>query len=244
MKSVLVFGDANALDFAEVRLAVLRIPEVSLRIEEAQEAWDSFCGSDFSFHHFLASDDQVFYKNLSLKTLALAIVQLGLFDRFRRLFCAPKIMVGNVKNDSALMVATGLMNFSELVTSSRACHMVRPMAHLQPVENIMLNGPILPQYQAFVRADGAAGAAETSPLATSIGEPDMDLRKVLEKVVDDERLDRIIHIGPGLIDRALIAGLEPREVQIVESIDVDPMLSWFWSDLQKGSMPARSAVMG
>jgi hypothetical protein len=230
VRNVLVFGGANALDFADVRLSVLRIPEVSLKIEEAQEIWDKCCGSSFSFHHFLASDDQIFFKNLGLKTLALAVVQLGLYDRYKRIFSEPKILIGNVKNDSALMVASGLMSFEELITSSRACHMVRPMAHLQSVENIMLNGPILPQYQAFIKTTGADAATAS---ATTIGEPDMDLRKVLERVVDEQRVERIIHVGPGLIDRALIMDLEPRELQIVESIDIDPMLNWFWRDLHQ-----------
>jgi len=231
MRSILVFGGANALDFADVRLAVLRIPEVSLKIEEAQEIWDRCCDTTFSFHHFLASDDQIFYKNLSLKTLALAVVQLGLYERYRRLFGAPKVLVGNVKNDSALMVACGLMSFQEMIVTSRACHMVRPMAHLQPVDNILLNGAILPQYQAFI-LDTTGGAAATA-MATTIGEPDMDLRKILERTVDDQRAERIIHVGPGLIDRNLIADLELRELQIVESIDIDPMLNWFWRGLQK-----------
>ncbi len=246
MRDALVFGGANALDFADVRLGVIRIPEVSLKIEEAQELWDRNCGSGFSFHHFLASEDAVFFKNLSLKTLSLAVVQLGLYDRFKRIFHRPQVLVGNVKNDSAMLVAAGLMSFQELIMASRACHMVRPLAHLQPVGDLVLNGPILPQYQAYERLvvnvasaasasqDGAAESTLASVDAirmTSLGDADMSLRKVLERVVDERRLERIIHVGPGLIDRAVIAEFEARDLQIVESIDIDPMLGWFWRDI-------------
>ncbi len=248
VRDALVFGGANALDFSDVRLGVIRIPEVSLRIEEAQEIWDENCGSGFSFHHFLGSDDQIFFKNLSLKTLSLSVVQLGLFDRFKRIFHRPQVLIGNVKNDSALMVAAGLMTFQELITSSRACHMVRPLSHLQPVGDLVLNGPILPQFQAFERmtvsvqtANGSAAAVAPAEVArmTAIGEPNMSLKKILESVIDERRIERIIHVGPGLIDRSLVSEFEARDLQIVESIDIDPMLSWFWRDLNM-----HSAVVG
>lgn len=254
MRDALVFGGANALDFADVRLGVIRIPEVSLKIEEAQELWDKHCGSGFSFHHFLASDDAIFFKNLSLKTLSLAVVQLGLYERFKRIFNRPQILVGNVKNDSAMLVAAGLLTFQELIASSRACHMVRPLAHLQSVGEMVLNGPILPQFQAFERvsvnvtAAPGTGAAESAGVIAAtetqrmvnIGDADMSLKKVLERVIDERRLERIIHVGPGLIDRALISEFGARDLQIVESIDIDPMLSWFWRDLNQAAMAAQA----
>lgn len=229
MRDALVFGGANALDFADVRLGVVRIPEVSLRLEEAQGVWDKNCGSTFSFHHFLCSEDQIFFKNLSLKTLSLAVVQLGLFDRFKRIFHRPQILIGNTKNDSALMVAAGLMTFQELIMSSRACHMIRPLAHLQAVGDLALSGPILPQFQAYAQA--ANSTSEQVDKMLPIGEPNMSLQKVLESAVDERRIERIIHVGPGLIDRTILSELETRDIQIVESIDIDPMLSWFWRDL-------------
>ena len=63
MKEALVFGGHNALDFSDIRLSVLRIPEVSLRIEAAQKIWDEECRTSFSFHHFLSSEYSTFYTN-------------------------------------------------------------------------------------------------------------------------------------------------------------------------------------
>ena len=128
MKEAVVFGGQNSLDFYDVRLSVLRIPEVSLKIEEAQNIWDKSCGTSFSFQHFLSCEDSIFFNNINLKALSLSVVQLGLMDRYERLFRKPQYLVGNTQNDSALMVASGKVTLSELIANSQACGLVRPMA--------------------------------------------------------------------------------------------------------------------
>lgn len=235
MKEVLVFGGQNSLDFLEVREGVLRIPEVSLRIEQAQKLWDSACGTSFSFQHFLSSEDSSFFNNIQLKSLSLAVVQLGLLDRYRRHFGESDFMVGNTQNDSALLVAAGVLTFQELIAKSQASGLIRPMAPLQVANEPLLRGQCLPQYQAFSKAmrASAQGGATTS-VFQPLGAADMSLKKTLQALIDSREVKKVVHIGPGLMDKSQALGeYEMRELQILESIDIDPMLGWFWQDLRK-----------
>lgn len=237
MKEALVFGGHNALDFSDIRLSVLRIPEVSLRIEAAQKIWDEECRTSFSFHHFLSSEDSTFYTNISLKSLTLAVVQLGLLDRYRRLFREPTFLVGNTKNDPVLLVATGQLTLRELITLSRACRVLRPMAPLHVADDTVLNGHALPQFQPFskVEVDGQISY-------TAAAQADMNLQKILQDLVENNGVGKIIHVGPGSIDKSIAASqFDMRDVQVFESIDMDPMLGWFWTDLRRGEQQLQAA---
>ncbi len=230
MKEAVVFGGQNSLDFTEVRSRVIRIPEVSLRIEEAQKIWDKYCGSSFSFQHFLISENLAFFNNINLKSLALSIVQLGLLDRYIRIFRNPEVIVGNVQNDSALMVAAGIIQFSEMITKSQASCLVRPMAPLHDVSELVLKGRSLPLYQSYSLVEGEKFQV--------LGASDMNLQVILQNLIDKQNVTKIVHVGPGFLNKT--PGLEEilsRDVQVVESIDVDPMLGWFWSDLRKQELP-------
>jgi len=245
MKDALVFGGANSLDFFDVRLGIIRIPEVSLKLQEAQKIWDRQCGASFSFHSFLTSEDHTFFNNINLKSLCLSIVQLGLLDRYCRLFRAPQYMVGNVQNDSALQVATGHQTLTQLIINSRAAQMSRPMSVLQPVPSMapaapvmgltLLNGQTLPQYQTFFKSKAETGETFYAPAH----EAEMKMVRAMERAIDEFNVSKIIHVGPGQLDKSIVEALEPRELQIVESIDIDPMLGWFWREMRNAA-PARA----
>jgi hypothetical protein len=226
MKEAVVFGGQNSLDFFDVRTSVVRIPEVSIKIEEAQKIWDAQCKTSFSFHHFLCSEESLFFNNIHLKSLSLAIVQLGLYDRYKRLFRNPQYLVGSINNDSAMLVATGTITFQELIMQSQACTLLRPLSPLQITSTTTtLNGRMLPKFQAY--------KISTEQFA-EIGSSDSNLSSVIQALSEQEGIQKIIHIGPGSLEKSLISdALESRDLQIVESIDVDPMLGWFWSNLRK-----------
>src|SRR5262245_39426408 len=106
MTTAVVFGGLQSLDFQDVRENVVRIPEVRIRIEEAQAIWEAHVNKELGFHQFLCSEDSAFFNNMSLKSLCVAIVQTGLFDRYKKSFKAPEYLLGDSRNDSALLVAT------------------------------------------------------------------------------------------------------------------------------------------
>ncbi len=225
MEDILVFGGNNSLDFAEVRFNVLRIPEVSMRLEEAQRIWDKISGASFSFQHFLNSEDHAFFNNINLKTLTLAVVQVGLYDRYVKNFRQPQIIVGNVENESAALVAAGKISLTELVERSQACGLTRPMAPLFVAsDDLILNGHSLPRFQAFKQQKEGN---KVTYVAQS--EPRMNLQEILDRQVESFDVRKIIHVGPGMLEKSAVQNFEMRELQILESIDLDPMLGWFWS---------------
>ncbi len=240
MKEALVFGGANSLDFIDVRLGVLRIPEVSLKLQEAQQIWDRHYNHDsfahsFSFHTFLASDDSTFFNNIVLKKLCLSIVQIALADRYRRHFRSPECYIGNIQNDSALTVVCGRQSLAQFIMANSGVELPNDdeMSNLA-----LLNGQALPRYQTFQRE---IVDTEDNEHFIPVCDPEMKLLAAIEHAIDEKDVRKLIHVGPGQLERFIVEALEPRELQIVESIDVDPMLGWFWRDMRHSAFSTANA---
>lgn len=262
-----VFAGRNGLDFLELRLGVVRIPEVSLRIREAQTILDSLDVERVDLMGMIVAEDESFFRNIKMKSLLAAIVQVGLYDRLLKSQRAPEVLVGNANGDSALLVCAGQVSFEQMVKSSSAFQTLSPredsesasesisgsapapaalgllpgiQAPLQamvpapeavtPVLQVLpsLSGLNLTEYRAFVRSEG--GLSE-------IGQPMMDLKKLIAEVVENQGAARFMNIGPAQAlapqeyeQIAELAGAD--EVTIIDSIDLDPMLSWFWKEMR------------
>src|SRR3954468_7812438 len=104
MRDALVFNGASNLDFQDIRTNVIRIPEVVVRIREAQKIWDSIATTSLDLANFIASEDAVFLGHIKLKSFATAVVQVGLLDRYLKTHALPEYLVGAVNGDSPLMV--------------------------------------------------------------------------------------------------------------------------------------------
>jgi hypothetical protein len=258
MKTAVFFGGASTLDFHEVRLGLCRIPEIGLKIEEAQKFWDKECNSEISLKHVLQSDNTVFFNSINLKSLIHAVVQIGLYERFARKNKAPHILIGDTKCDPALLVCSGEMSLKDLVTQSRACSLQRPLSALQmaplPTLGLQLNGQSLPRYEIYADfkelqplvktkkevTTGKAsmknvGAIEEENLVfKSTGQSSLGIEGVLQLAFEQFGVREIIHVGPGAHrdGRSLTANVS-EEMRWIDSIDLDPMLNWFWADIRK-----------
>ncbi len=226
MKDVIVFNGAHSLDFQDIRTHVIRIPEVSRRLREAQRIWDCATPEVFDFLNFLTSDDSVFMGNIRLKTLVASVVQIGLLDRYLKLNPMPEFFVGTASGDSALRYANGELSFEDLIEKSEAIHGKKAQTLSILGDGIpILAGMSLTEYSAFKKeADSYVSAMAC----------EMDFMKLAKDLVEDLGVERFINIGPGnvLINRK---NMDPvlEEAQVLESIDLDPMLSWFWSSLSE-----------
>src|SRR6185312_6535748 len=120
MRDALVFNGASNLDFQDIRTNVIRIPEVVMRIREAQQIWDSLATTSLDLANFIASEDSVFLGHIKLKAFATAVVQVGLLDRYLKSNKLPEYVVGTVNGDSPLLVALGKITFQEMVEQSSA----------------------------------------------------------------------------------------------------------------------------
>lgn len=271
-----VFAGRNGLDFLELRLGVVRIPEVSLRIREAQRILDSLDVERVDLMGSVVIDDDAFFRNIKVKAMLSAVVQVGLYDRLLRTQRAPEVLVGSSNGDSALLVCAGQISFEDMIRNSEALHTFRPrelppqaenngalptglsaglstglestlaqgaiVAPLNlptsqsiPLPNLALPnlaGMSLTEYRAFARTEDG-GLAE-------LGQSTMDLRRLIGEVVEHQTICRFINIGPAPMMSPLEfeqigeeAGAD--EVTVIDSIDLDPMLNWFWKQVRPAS---------
>ena len=234
-KNAMVFSGRNGLDFSELRAGVMRIPEVTIRIREAQAVLDSLEPKvEIDLLSTITGDDDHFFRNIKLKSLASAIVQVGLFDRLQKSQRRIDFMVGNSNGDSAMMVCAGLMTFKEMIMNSQAISSLSHTEKVVPINTVaalampLLSGLSLTEYNALKAAPGEGGVMTFS----SIPGGAMDLRKIIASLHQDHDVTRFVNIGPasalrGSDYRALGSG----DVESVDSIELDPMLGWFWRNI-------------
>lgn len=231
MKDAIVFNGFNSLDFQSIRSNVIRIPQVIQRIRQAQKIWDQSDQPGFDIANFIASEDAVFLSNIKLKSLAAAIVQVGLYDRYCECFSPPQYVVGNGKGDSVVRVIAGEVSFEEMVASSQALKVLRPHQPIQLAEEPVLSGISLAEYKIY-RLQAGEKELESQEIDVS----EMEFDKLVQYLLDEEEVRKFVNIGPGnlLLDRHH-GNLALSDVQVLESIDIDPLLNWFWPSLRESA---------
>lgn len=232
MREALVFNGASNLDFQEIRTNVVRIPEVVQRIREAQEIWDKVSMIPLDLANFIGSEDDVFLSHIKLKSFATAVVQVGLLDRYLKTHKMPEYVLGAINGDSPMKVAIGLMTFFELVSESAACSTSRHQQK-QPVTNALdlpiLAGVQLAEHAVFLRNTEGVYERQASEFR--------EVERMLVELVDNHDVTKLVMVGPGnSISGKKILDLTARDIQVLESIDLDPMLSWFWSNLRENRL--------
>jgi hypothetical protein len=232
MRDALVFNGASNLDFLDIRTNVIRIPEVVTRIREAQSIWDTIANSELDLANFIASEDNVFLGNIHLKSFATAVVQVGLLDRYLKNHGLAEFLVGAINGDSPLRVALGQISFFDMVAESAALTGVKLTSvptGPQVGELPMLAGVQLVEYAAFRR--DSSGAYQRLNVDTR------EIEKMILGLVDAFDVRKLVMVGPGNTlfgQRALL--LKERDLQLLETIDLDPMLSWFWSRMKESRL--------
>lgn len=233
MRDALVFNGASNLDFQDIRSNVIRIPEVVQRIRQAQAIWDKQSTMNLDLTTFIGSEDSVFLGHIRLKGFATAVVQVGLLDRYLKNHKLPEFLIGASNGDAPLKVAAGIMSFEEMVMTSPAITNVATRT-LKPVpaggafELPVLSGIQLVEYSALQRAEDGY---RTLPSDSK------DLEKMVVELVETHDVEKLVMVGPGhsIFGRGM-RELTERDVQVMESIDLDPMLTWFWSNLKESRL--------
>ena len=144
----------------------------------------------------------------------------------------PQFLIGNFNGDSALKVAAGIMSFEQMVLKSAAVVSVNSEIKVDIIEEPTLEAPVLSgisltEFAAYRMIPG-------QEVFNRMDVEKMDVLKIVRELIEDYDLKKIVNIGPGnsLVSRST-DDLILEDVQILESIDLDPMLSWFWSNLQQ-----------
>lgn len=227
-----VFAGRNGLDLSQVRNHVLRIPEVSLRVREAQSILDSLEVPRASLIHHISSDDETYLRDIQMKSLSAAIVQVGLFDRLRKSpGRRPEILVGTVNGDSALATVIGRQSFADMIRRSAAVDTQKPspvLVELLSLVSAVSPAPLLSGVE-LSEFEAVAFNAETQKFET-IQSGQMDSQKLLRALVESRGVRGFVNIGPsGLVSRDV---WDLEEIEVVDSIELDPMLSWFWTAIR------------
>jgi hypothetical protein len=233
MRDALIFNGASNLDFQEIRANVIRIPEVVQRIREAQKIWDNGSPVPLDLANFIGSEDEVFLSHIKLKSFATAVVQVGLLDRYLKSHSMPEFVVGAINGDSPMKVAIGQMTFQELISQSNALTSTRPRTVTAVAPNALdlpiLAGVQLVEYAVFKR--NAEGTFERQANDTR------EVERMIVDLVDGDDVNKLVMVGPGSsVSGKKVLDLTARDIQVLESIDLDPMLSWFWSNLKENRL--------
>jgi hypothetical protein len=224
MFDALIFSTVNALEFGEVRRNVIRIPEVIHRVREAQAIWDQVSGLSLDLANFIGSDDQGFLGHLRLKNLATAVIQLGILDRLTKEIELPEYLAGLSNGDAPLRVASRQQTFEDLIRSSQALMGLRPQTNGSVTSLPILAGVSLAEFSVLRRNE--VGYAP-------VVEHEMDIRKTL-KCLLQSKPKRLVIVGPGQSHiQFLLKELGASGVEVVDSVNLDPVLSWFWREAQE-----------
>jgi hypothetical protein len=230
--TAVVFSGRNGLDFSELRAGVLRIPEVMGRIREAQKILDALGAVHVDLVNVISASDEYFFRNIKLKALAAAIVQVGLFDRLQKSQRRADYLIGISHGDSAMPVAAGQMTFEDLIKNSEALNTLVETTLERTVASAaeplpLLAGISLHQYRAVVRS-GDIGATYAP-----VREGTLDLKKLISTLNEEFGVTRFITVGPASQLRALDYNqLGNDDIESLDSIELDPMLGWFWKTLR------------
>jgi len=218
MRGALIFNGSSALEFQDIRSNVIRIPEVIHSIREAQSIWDALNPSPFDLGNFITSEDSVFLSQIKLKNFATAVVQVGLLRRYLRQNELPEFIIGTVSGDSPLRVALRQISFVEMVAESEA--MPKERLSIVSSEAPMLAGVRLEEYVVYQKT--ADDRYKQVTFETR------DVKKMVESLISSQDVSKLIFVGPGAWNTKL-----PAAAEIVESIELDPQLSWFWAAMKE-----------
>ncbi len=223
MRDAIVFSGSNVLDFYDVRVNVARIPEVIGKLRRAQKIWDLTETGSFDLVSCLLAEDRIYSGNLRSKAIASAIVQLGLLERYLKLYPRPLFYLGHANGECALKVATGHVSFEEMV---RGFHWHKNQPSLLTVDQPepILSGVSLTEYRLYQREGGIEDwdYREVECDKTNI-------QRIITNLVEEQEVKKFVNVGPGsqYIQR-YSQSMAHVDVQILDSIDMDPMLTWFW----------------
>lgn len=228
--SAVVFNGLNSLDFYDIRVNAIRIPEVSVRLRQAQHVLDRL-GIQTSLVQFISSENDVFLVNIRLKGLCAAIVQVGLYDRLLKVVGSPDFVIGPSNGDAAAKVISGAMSLEQMVGDSIQATLRVRNDQVVPIGVApLLCGIEMTEFSVFYAAQ-----EENSDLKYAQSEIRGEkLESVVKEALEVHSISRLINIGPGQsIRNKLFSELALTDTEIIESVDMDPMLSWFWPSLRE-----------
>ena len=222
-----VFAGQNALDQSEIRLGVLRIPEVTQALRDSQAAIEKFGVTNIDLRAAMLVDDRDYSANPRLRSLLTAIVQVGLYERWNKTQPKPNYLIGHSNLDSPLQFAAGRKGLEDIIRDSALLNR-KPLGAFmaQSVSTPILGGVELVEYEISI-------LNHSTRQYICIRSHEMDALRLFSYMADQLPIDEIVNIGPGC---PLFSNynkiLAEKKIKISDSINLDPMLDWFWTSIK------------
>jgi hypothetical protein len=197
---------------------------VSLKLRQTQAAIDKISQEPFDLHSYFTSETHISCHNIRLKSVVVAIVQNALFERYVRFHPWPKYVVGMTACESVFELIFSQLSLEEFLKSNALFSGQRHLAIVgKDAADIlpMLSGIALPQFQSFelkVSINGLVGQA--------LGTPSSHLSGKLDEVLQGSGAASFIVVGSVT---ELSRWKFSQGVSVVDSIELDPVLPWYWN---------------
>ena len=223
MRSAVLLANTGVLDFLELRTSIIRIPEVLAKLKEAQTFIDRAQAQAPDLIQFVTSDDAVFWSRSRYREIAVGVVQLGLYERYQKRFGAADFVLAGDSECNPVQVLSGRMRLGEYVI-----HLAMREEQRLPLDATqapaLAKGISMPDFQLYQWNEEA-----TPNFQMQDGGKKRALSEQLMRIRDEFGVQRFVNIGHGQsISGSALNELVDKELHIMESIDLDPMLSWFW----------------
>lgn len=232
--------------FPSIRQNLIRIPEVLLRLKEAevllnqlidqepvdlikimQSKWalTADAKTNLSKHLQLEQITQtpellIFQKKLHL--IASYASQIAIFDRYIKFNAHPDFVMYNSHSDKAALVSLKKYPIKKIIKDIL-------QGRIKKQKNKDLSS-----YVIFSRKNRKYRQQEKIHFS--------DFKFDFEAFVLKEKLKAFVHLGPGQSMRVTFSKLSSAQFTELESISTDPLLNWFWTDIRLPVFSAESKI--
>lgn len=235
MKAIL-FSGLSMMDQSTVRESLIRIPEVLSRIKTAQKTIDQLTNNSVELVNCMLDDDHTFIENCKVRRVLVNLVQLGLYDRHVKGNEKPKYFVGSLSNLSAIEHCLGFSYIDEFVRSvwfqdlaNDENEGVAPMSDskYQDIQLVQMMNRKPTQFYIYEFNQLSTEMSESK----KIDEAD-SADKLIVRLIKKHEVKQIVNLGPSdLMLDPIMNPFHLEDVHIYNTIEIDPMLNWFYSRL-------------
>jgi hypothetical protein len=210
MNTVLVFTGRSGVDSVDLRWQLLRVPEVSVVLKSAQSYLERRGFAQRDLISFLQSDANEYLSGGLWREFCAKLIQIGLFRRYERLSFLPKFIIGDSGECSASLVCLRVLTLEDMVENFISELEKRS---LEEKSSEFLVGHRLETAKVFELVQGEY-------VVTSEGK---EVWSLLDGVRKDHMVHQVITLGSA---QSLGAVGTEQDLGVVESVVVDPLLSW------------------
>jgi hypothetical protein len=234
MKAIL-FSGLSMMDQSSVRESLIRIPEVLSRIKTAQKTIDQLTHSSIELVNCMLDDDQTFIENCKVRRVLVNLVQLGLYDRHVKGNEKPKYFVGSLSNLSAIEHCLGFSYIDEFVRSVWFQDLANDEGEGTPLSDSKYQD--IQVVQMMNRRPTQFYIYEFNQLSLEMSESKKideadSADKLIVRLIKKHDVKQIVNLGPAdLMLDPIMNPFHLEDIHIYNTIEIDPMLNWFYSRL-------------